>query len=369
MVGLLLELPLFLLLWVAWIAVTTPTLGDFVTFRDAGDALLHGRTVYVEPTPALLAENDKFVYPAPLAALFVPFALMPLVAAELLFLALSVAALLAALKLLGVTDWRCYGVVFLTAPVITSTGVGAIAPFLLLGLAVCWRYRTRAASGAVCAVVALAKLFLWPALIWLIATRRFRAAAVALATIGVLVGAWILIDADGLRDYPRTLDVLNDVMRWKSYSGQSLAVALGLGGTAAEAISVALALTGIAAVVVFAARADGERRAFIAAVATGLLATPILWLHYLVLLLAPIALVRPRLSPLWFAPMAFWLSPHMESLGSAWRIAYVLVVTGGVVVFAATTSGARAATSPFARRHGRSFHPTKRELLTPNPSR
>ena len=32
--------------------------------------------------------------------------------------------------------------------------------------------------------------------------------------------------------------------------------------------------------------------------------TPILWLHYLVLLVVPIALARPRLSALWFAPLA-----------------------------------------------------------------
>ena len=39
------------------------------------------------------------------------------------------------------------------------------------------------------------------------------------------------------------------------------------------------------------------------ALAAGLVATPILWLHYLVLLVVPIALARPRLSALWFAPL------------------------------------------------------------------
>ncbi|MGH7342691.1 MAG: hypothetical protein ACREKH_19575, partial [Candidatus Rokuibacteriota bacterium] len=36
----------------------------------------------------------------------------------------------------------------------------------------------------------------------------------------------------------------------------------------------------------------------------GLVLTPILWLHYLVLLVVPIALARPRLSALWFVPLA-----------------------------------------------------------------
>ena len=37
--------------------------------------------------------------------------------------------------------------------------------------------------------------------------------------------------------------------------------------------------------------------------AAALVLTPILWLHYLVLLYIPIALARPRLSALWFAPL------------------------------------------------------------------
>lgn len=34
-----------------------------------------------------------------------------------------------------------------------------------------------------------------------------------------------------------------------------------------------------------------------------LLATPISWLHYFALLVIPLAIVRPRLSPLWLLPL------------------------------------------------------------------
>ena len=49
---------------------------------------------------------------------------------------------------------------------------------------------------------------------------------------------------------------------------------------------------------------DGDRRAFVLALAAAFVLTPILWLHYLVLLVVPIALARPRLSALWFVPLA-----------------------------------------------------------------
>jgi len=44
------------------------------------------------------------------------------------------------------------------------------------------------------------------------------------------------------------------------------------------------------------------------------------------LLLVPIALARPTLTPLWFLPVCLWVTPHPESLGVVWQIALVLWV-------------------------------------------
>ena len=79
-------------------------------------------------------------------------------------------------------------------------------------------------------------------------------------------------------------------------------------------------------------RRRGDEVSFGAAVIAALLATPILWNHYLVLLVAPIALARPRLAPLWFLPLVLWATPHPESFGHVWRIALVLSVTGLVAI-------------------------------------
>jgi hypothetical protein len=83
-----------------------------------------------------------------------------------------------------------------------------------------------------------------------------------------------------------------------------------------------LGAAGIAlAAVVAVARRGGDASGFALALAAAVLATPIVWLHYFMLLLVPIAIARPRLSPLWVVPLAYWVTPFQESDGELWRIA------------------------------------------------
>jgi hypothetical protein len=35
-----------------------------------------------------------------------------------------------------------------------------------------------------------------------------------------------------------------------------------------------------------------------------------MWLHYLVVLLVPLAIARPRFTPLWLLPILLWTSPR-----------------------------------------------------------
>ena len=62
-----------------------------------------------------------------------------------------------------------------------------------------------------------------------------------------------------------------------------------------------------------------------------------MWLHYLVLLIVPLALTRPRFSALWLVPLAAvvpswlgwyggWANGELTALGSAYAIAVVVVV-------------------------------------------
>jgi alpha-1,2-mannosyltransferase len=346
--------PLLFLSWLLWFVSGHGGGGDFAIFRHAGERVLHGHSPYVAPTAALLASNDRFVYPTPFAFPFVPFALVSERVGAVVFFLCAVVAVVVALKLLGVADRRCYGAAILSVPVFGALGVGAVGPFLLLLVAVGWRRRDRLSGGILLAVAAATKLFLWPLLVWLVVTRRLRGSAAAVATLVAIVGIWALADLHGLRLYPETVRVLNGVQRWKSYSPQTLALSLGLNARAAVAVIIVVGLGGTLAII--RARRD-ERRSFALAVIVALLATPILWLHYLVLLFVPLALLRPRLSPAWALPALLWVTPHPESLGNVWRIVLALAV----VLVAAGLGGAPPAWTPLRSLldHGRRSIPPR----------
>jgi hypothetical protein len=325
--GLFAEVPALAIGYIGWHVITKGWsrgwLGDFRIFRTAGHALVHGHSPYVQPTVHLLGGDDRFVYPAPIALVFTPFNLLGPTASSLVYLVLSVAAVAVAVRLLDVTDWRCTGAALLGAGTYGSFAVGSVGPFLLLALAAGWRYRDRTFAGILFALAAAAKIFLWPVLVWLVVTRRLRGAAAAAATLAAIVGLWALLDLHGLREYPTTLRVLDQVERWKSFSPESLVISAGGSTAVAHIVAVAVAAAGIAMLLIVR---GSDRSALIVAIATAILATPLLWMHYMVLLVVPVALARPRMSLLWALPIALWLAGGPESNGALWRIVLALAV-------------------------------------------
>lgn len=320
--GIFAEVPLFLLAWLFYSNRGASTVGyDFAIFRQAGAAVMHGRSPYVKPVAALLSQNDHFVYPAPYAYPFIPFTFIGERLGAIIFLVLSVAAIAVSLRLLEVRDWRLYGLSILGVPTFSALGFGTIGPLLLLAAAASWRLRRSPWSGVLLALAAAAKLFMWPLLIWLLVTRRIRASVAAAGTLTGLLILWAVTNWAGLVGYPSTLRAL-ERGHPSSYSPRSLWLVIGLPG--AQFVPVAIALIGV----VLIARARDERAGFAAAVAVSLLATPLLWLHYLVLLIIPLALYRPRLSWPWLLPVALWITPEPEPHSSIWRIC---VVVGAVL--------------------------------------
>ncbi len=316
---------------------------DFETFWQSGRALLHGRSPY--PSLGSLPSQPyqtfaPFVYPPVAAVSMIPFSGLPYGAAVVLFLAVDLTAIALSLSLLGVRDWRCYSVAFMSAPVFAGSAMGTISPLLLLGVAAAWRYRDKAVRlGLLVAYVVTAKVFLWPVVLWLIGTRRYRAAATAAAASAVaLLAAWGSIGFAGLGTYPRLLSRLTGLEGPKSYSLYSLGRAFGLGSTLAQIV---VYLVGAVAIVMVARRVHDSGRLLIAAIGVSLLLTPILWPHYLVLLFVPLALARPRLSPIWIAPMAIWLDATAWSDGNRARIAVLLAITGATLFAAARLVGPR----------------------------
>ena len=319
--------PLACLGWLSWSAFGNGGGGVFAIFRQAGQAVSEGQSPYLAPTAHVIAQGNSYVYSEPFAYLFVPFTSMRERVGAVVFLLISAVAVALAIRVLGARDWRCYGAAILTAPVFGAFSLGAIGPLLLLLVAAGWRYRDRAAGGALLALAASVKLFLWPVLVWLVFTRRLRGSAAAAATIAAVVGVWVLTDRHGLTEYPTTLRVLNEIFRMGSYSPQALALAFGSSTAVAAAVSIVLAVVGVGVIFLLRRR---ERDAFAAAVVLSLLATPILWMHYLVLLIVPLVLFSPSLSVWWLVLAPLWATSTYASHGERWRLLLTLTVVAVV---------------------------------------
>jgi hypothetical protein len=288
---------------------------------NAGRAILHGldpyRPAFLSHQAAIMragglargeTSSNAFsipVYPAPINLAMVPLSLLPLWAAGLLFTVASIAAMAVGLRLLGVRDWRCIAVALVSWPCVFALDLGALGPLLVLGIGVTWRWRDRVWQPAIAvASIVVAKVFPWPLAVWLLITRRWRAFALACA-IGAFVtfAAWAVIGFDGMAQYPRMLSELSQIQEARAVS--LVAVLLAVGVPASLASGLALAATGglLFGAWRFARQGSGGyAQAFGLAVIAALTSTPIVWEHYMVLLFVPIALISPRLSPLWFVP-------------------------------------------------------------------
>ena len=288
---------------------------------EASRDVLHGRNPYPPATLAGVAPGDRFVYPPAIAFVFVPLGVLPFPVAAALLTALLLAAMAATLYVLEVRDWRCYGAAYLAIPVLHDVRLGALTPLLALGIALVWRWRDRLPAAIPLAFVVVAKLFLWPLGVWLLATGRARIALrSALYATAATAVAWAAIGLAGLGDYPRLLQVLAESEQAKGYSPVSGFLALGLGATAARGVATAVGVALVAGCVVTGRRSE-ERRSLILALAASLVLSPIVWLHYFVLLLVPIALARRDFSAIWLVPVLFWATPYEEHFGAHWRIA------------------------------------------------
>jgi hypothetical protein len=288
------------------------------TLRPAAEAIASGESPY----PA-------YGYPPLVAFALAPLTLLP-GASVLLAVALALCVPVS-LLLLGVRDARCHAAAFLWAPVYSAIQTANVTLFLLVAVAAAWRYRDAARRAAVAGGLAVAaKLLCWPIGLWLAATRRAAAAiGVAAVALGVTLGLWALLGFDGLRDYPSSLRGLEGEVGDEAYTVEALLVDAGVPDGAAGLVGVVVALVSLAAVVVVGLRGD-DRRSFTLAVAAMLVATPITWLHSFALLLAPVALARPRLSAAWLLPAAMLFGSGTGN-GEPWQTALVLGVAALVV--------------------------------------
>ena len=280
-------------------------------YLPAAEAVLDGDSPYPALDDPILEDQKGYVYPPQLAVVLAPLVPLPIDLVALLVTAGMLVMLWLTLRLLEVRDVRCYAAAVLWMPVASGVLLANVSIPLALALAVTWRYRGRVSGPAVALGLAVAaKFLLWPMLLWTVATRRLRTTAWAIVVgVAVTFVAWAAIGFAGLEGYLDLLRRLSEIQSENSYSIVGMASTLGLADGVGQAVTVVAGGSLLVACIVLARRGD-EFRSFTCAVAATLALSPIVWLHYLVLLLVPVAVARPRFSLVWLLPILLWSSPR-----------------------------------------------------------
>jgi alpha-1,2-mannosyltransferase len=301
----------------------------------AGQDLLAGRSPYLAPNAhQLLVAGNSLITPPLLAVIAIPFAVLPFGLGVALWNLVCTAAFVGALVLLGVRDRRVMLIALCSFPFVSSLILGQPDGLFALAAAIAWRWRDSWRGAVAVGVLVAAKLLAWPLLLWLLVTRRVKCSAIALSTaVALLLLSWAPIGFKGLVDYPKLLAADARAFATRSHSIVAGAMRLGISERLGSALAIAVAAA-VAVAIVRAARGS-DRGYFAAAIVVGLLASPLLWSHYLVLLLVPLAIGRPRMDQLWLLTAAFWLSPIEPAHG--WQIGLVLLTATTIAIAASAT--------------------------------
>jgi alpha-1,2-mannosyltransferase len=303
-------LPLALALHLAVVAVWTTgltALYDLEVYRAGGSALLHGGSLYDGYVFWVL----YFTYPPFAAAAFTPLALLPAGLLKLLFTAVNVAALgtviWLSLRALGRQHRRnltlgLTGALFWLEPVRSTIDIGQINLLLmLLVLADLLRPSGARYYGAGVGIAAGIKLVPGVFVLYLLLTRRYRAALVAGAAFLTTVALGFLVaPRDSARYWTGTFLTTGRIGNTAAPGNQSLAGLLArLGAPGPLWVLVALAAgTGGMAVAVLAHRRGHRLLGLAICGLTSCAVSPFAWNHHWVWFVPLLVLLFTRVNRL-----------------------------------------------------------------------
>jgi hypothetical protein len=300
-------------------------------YWTAGERVLHGQNPYVW-TPHQIAQRLAFVYPALSALIFAPLSLLGRTVGADFFACLCIGLAPATLWTLNVRDWRIYGATLMWLPVVLGWVTANETLFLVLGMALAWRFRDRPAlAGFFVAALVSLKPLMWPLGLWLLATRRWRAVGYGVAFgLALNLIAWWIVGFDTIGTFLHTANAdTNDSWR-TGYSIAAMGAHLGLGRSLGDVLMVLVSVVLAGALLYVASVRHDERGALTLGVALALASSPLVWSHYFALALVPLALYRPRMGPLWLVPILLWVNPDNIHL-RGWQVLLGWAVVGTIL--------------------------------------
>jgi alpha-1,2-mannosyltransferase len=235
-----------------------------------------------------------FYYPPTFAPLLLPFGLLGPEAATWAWIGLSLVAFLAGVWLLPVARNVRWWVILLAGwsfPFVYAVKLGQVGPILFALFAVGWRWLDDpvrlGASGALGAAI---KLQPGLVLVWALLTRRLAAVVVGAAVlVGLAIAATLLAGLTSWGDFLTLLRTVSDPITTEhNFTPGAIAYQLGLSPEIASLIQLA-STVGVVVVFLVAIRWSSDEASYLVAVVASQLISPILWDHYAMLLLLPVA--------------------------------------------------------------------------------
>ena len=297
-------LPLFaigagFLLLGATLAVAGDTLGyDFRAYWAAGSRVLAGQPAY-DTSYTAAGGFGLFFYPPTFIPLVLPFALLPETMAVWAWTAVLVAAMVGGIAAMPVSPRLRWLVGLLAAtswPVLYAVKLGQVGPALLLLYALGWRWLERpGAPGLAGGLGAAVKIQPGVVLVWALLGRRFRDLFAGVAVLVVLAAlATLLAGFSAWADFLMLIGRVTDpITTPHNFTVGAVAYQAGLPRDAASMLQW-VSTAGALVILVAAALRLGAVPAYLVAVVVSQLLSPILWYHYALLLLVPVAWLLAR---------------------------------------------------------------------------
>jgi alpha-1,2-mannosyltransferase len=289
---------------------------DFQAYADAAVRLEATGSLYQAETlegPYRPGPYGLYMYAPPLGIAVTPLTALPLDTAITVWYLLHVVALVTACLLLPVPGWvrlAAFGVAALSFAATRDLVLGNVSVLLLLPLAAAWRWLDQPAGAVAQALAMSVRPMLGILLVWQLLRRQWRAVAWTLGSGLVLIVLTLpVVGIEGYREYLTVLVNLGGVTGVERNDDLSSTL-LALGADEGLAELALLAGYGVAiAAIVLSLRRDAEL-GFVVTATASLLLSPLLWDHYLTMLVLPAAFLAARGRTWGLAlPLLSWLPP------------------------------------------------------------
>ncbi len=284
----------FVAVVVGVIAAAGETLGyDFLAYYKAAVRLLDGQPLY-DMDFQTAGPFGLFFYPPTFLPFILPFGLLSQTTAIWTWTALLIAAFAVGVAVLPVARnvrWWIVLVAGLSWPFVYSIKLGQVGPILFLLFAIGWRWLDDPIRLGTSAALGTA-VKLQPGLIfvWALLTRRWTAVVAGAVVLVVLAVVATILGGVGVwSDFVTLVRQVSDpITTDHNFTPGAIAYQLGLSASAASLLQLACTVLALAAVVLAARWATAEASYLVAVIASQLI-SPILWDHYAMLLLLPVA--------------------------------------------------------------------------------